>query len=73
MLLEEILKFVAGSASVRWIDYDGKIKFINYKDVWHNDNFKDIFTKNQLNQQVDYFTAIDDDIIIMLKEELKWI
>lgn len=71
MTLEEILKFVAGSVSVRWIDYDGKTKFINYKDVWDNDNFKDIFTKNQLNQQVDYFTAIDDDIIIMLKEETK--
>jgi hypothetical protein len=71
MKLKDMLKLVVDAVAVRWIDNDGIGKFINNQDFWSNDDPNEVFTPEQLDQEVEYFTIVDDEIIIMLKEETK--
>lgn len=64
-----MLKLNSDCMAVRWIDYDGIGKFINNQDIWVNDDINELFTEEQLCKEVEYITSIDDELIIMLKEE----
>lgn len=71
MKLKEMLKLNADCMAVRWIEESETGKYIDNLDIWKNDDINEIFTKEQLNKEVDYITSVDDELIVMLKEETK--
>lgn len=71
MKLKDLLKMNVDCMCVRWIDSENGVKFINNQDIWVNDDIKELFTKEQLCKEVEYITVIDDELIVMLKEETK--